>query len=756
MDPVRPEDLTIHRLPTKRPLVDGDRLPRRRVRRHDAPLGVGPFRLLGLILLPLFALCGGALIQTGVYGAPALRAEYQSILSKTEKRTPPRGEILDGRGQVIAESVVTYDCWAISKVIDPRVVPELADMLAEVTKVPSSKLEMVLAKKSPHLYLFRDMELEFYQSLVQWQKVGWNRQANRFANTTEGRALIAEGFDGNKSEWYDAIGKAVGNVQVKPVHRRRYPLGSVAGQVVGFVTERQEGLTPGDGMELWANQHLQGDPERVLVRSVSAGQIGNAMVPGKPALGIQLTIDSDLQAFAERACAVGLQRTKSTAGVVVVIDSQSGDILALANVPVFDPERYQRFCRPDLYQPSPLEEHASSEPAPIEVDATALLAAMTPAEAPSPVDNPVDSAEPVAPLLAKNDAGMAPYGDGIAPSQPTPARDGRPFLLLNQWPLPAHVIDGWTNPVPPGLIPGKDDEHRRIGGLIWAVEPGSIFKPFAMLAALEHGTITKDTTFTIGPAPYFVAGHGVSDHHSPSGNETWTAHKVMVKSSNKGMAQIAMRTGQQPFIDTFKKLHFGEVLLGLPGERTGSIRPNQKWYPTELATASFGQGLITTTPVQLTAAMNAIATGSFIRPRLLKAIETADGSWRQEPTPMSEAAFDPASIEAVRDMLEDVVKEGTGKGAAVEGYRVAGKTGTAWKAFGGSYAERRYVSSFLGYGPVEAPRYTVLVMYDEPQVDKFGGLAAAPVFKEIMGWLLRRDAWEGITGQDAIQKESEG
>ncbi|MEO7995591.1 MAG: penicillin-binding transpeptidase domain-containing protein, partial [bacterium] len=558
-----------------------------------------------------------------------------------------------------------------------------------------------------------------------WRYTGWNRQVNRFGAIAEGKLLIERDFQGDKQAWFDAISRAIGNIVVQPVQKRCYPMGHVAGQLIGYVTERQEGITPGGGIELWSNNALAGDAQTVPLRDLTPTQLPSGGLQGKPALGVQLTIDADLQAFCEQALAKGLLRTESDAGVVVVMDSQTGDILALANGPVFDPDLYQKYLQPGLADSGPFGDPSKSASVPRLVTSAELPAAMAPEVLPPNLP----------PSLAPNEAG------GLAATG-SPAMDGRQPLLLADWPLSTVQLDAWTNPIPPALIPGIAPEHQRPAALIWEVEPGSIFKTFAMTAALEHHDIEPDTTFPIGPAPYNVPGTStqIHDHHNPAGLETWTAHKVLVESSNKGMARIAMKTGRDDFMETFAKFHFGERMLNLPGEGDGTYGlTKEKWYPSELATIAFGQGLITATPLQLTAAMNAVATGSFIRPRLVAQVQKADGSWREISGNPREATFDLDAITAVQSMLIDVVKEGTGTKAAVPGYTVAGKTGTAWKSGVGGYTTQ-YLSSFLGYAPAETPRYTMIVMCDNPRKDRFGGLAAAPIFQEIMAWLLRRDA----------------
>jgi|GEM_PF-5309397 len=668
--------------------------------RYRAPLSRQVFAIAGSGIL--FAMLGmmGWLADRSASLGQATRDEWLAMQRHSETRFPPRGQIYDRNGLILGETLATHDCWAVARDIDPRVVDELATMLSETTSRDAGSLKRQLEEREWRSELFRDMNPELTDALISWKKTGWRKQALKFSETVEGKRLIAESFDDNKQEWYGTLSYAVGSVVVQQVDRRHYPLGSLGGQVLGFVTERPDGIAPGGGIELSNQQQLAGDVPSVPVKA------SDALSLGKPALGVKLTLDADAQAIAEQALARGMQRTRSKAGVAIIMDADSGDILAMANCPVFDPAIYQEL------------KSGRSDAAPVSS---------------TPVPTPT-----IVPMLPPN-------SDGVAGASELPATEGRPLSLrprfFETWPLSDATLEGWTDPMPPGLIPGVTDMHRRNAALQWQVEPGSIFKPFIMLSALEHGTAQVTDTFPTGPAPLWLDGYPVQDHHNPPSTESWDATKVMVKSSNKGMARIALKTGRGPLLETIQNLHFGDSLLGLPGEGAGQIGLGRStWRESELGTFGFGHGLVTTTPLQLTAAMNAIATGSYINPRLIMAYETADGRWREQLPAHREATFDPIAIAQVQHMLEAVVgDEGTGKAARVDGFSVAGKTGTAKKIGAGGYMRGVYYSSFLGYGPIEAPRYTVLVMYDEPQVDKYGGQAAAPVFSEIMGWLLQRD-----------------
>ncbi|MCG3151575.1 MAG: hypothetical protein GEEBNDBF_00851 [bacterium] len=655
--------------------------------RWKRPLARTTFRNAQVLIWSCLTLCLGWLGQRALIEGPAQRVAWEQSQVRTENRLPPRGQIFDRNGALLGETVAGYDCWLQQPRVDVRIRDLMTTMLTEATGRPAEEVEALVYHGGWRAELFRDMTPEQRDRMERWKRSLWRKQALAFAETAAGQELIATAFQGNKTEWYHAVSHAVGDVKIEQVDRRRYPLGSLAGQVLGYVTERKEGIHPGGGIELALNQQLVGDLPSLLTRS------GFVAAPlGKPAESVELTIDADVQFIAEQALAVGLHRTRARAGVAIVMDAESGDLLAIANAPVFDPEVYRRFKnQPDsLLQPP--DEGAPEQDASGDASASTLKLA------------------------------------------------GRTPPCQTQWPLSADTLDSWQDPLLPGLRPGVTEEHIRNHALAWQVEPGSIFKPFTMLAALESGAVKPSDTYIIGPAPLKIGAHYINDHVSPATNEVWDTTRIMVKSSNKGMAKIALQTPLPAMLNTLHKLHLGEQLLGFADEGSGKIGlPGQRWGEAERGTLGYGHGMITVTPLQMTAAMNAIATGSYVRPRLIRATQAGNGQWREVAPAPREVTFDPAAIQAVQAQLEAVVtQEGTGHRARVDGFRVAGKTGTAKKIVGGAYS-KQYYSSFLGYGPVEAPRYTVLVMYDEPIVDKYGGLAAAPVFSSIMEWLLLRD-----------------
>jgi len=256
-------------------------------------------------------------------------------------------------------------------------------------------------------------------------------------------------------------------------------------------------------------------------------------------------------------------------------------------------------------------------------------------------------------------------------------------------------------------------------------EPGSVIKPFVMLAALQAGAVTPQTVLDIPPGGYTVAGHRITDTHYYG---PLTATRVMTKSSNIAMARIAQQLDSRHLHDVLTRFGFGSLTgVVFPGESAGVLRQPERWRELEQATLGYGYGLSATT-LQLTQAYAALANGGLLyRPSLVK----------RSPEPPASVA-DPALTRAVTRMLETVVtEEGTGTLAALPMYRVAGKTGTTHIASVNGYSDD-YISSFIGIAPASDPQLVCAVMIHKPRnTEYYGGLVAAPVFSRFMTAALR-------------------
>jgi cell division protein FtsI (penicillin-binding protein 3) len=264
-------------------------------------------------------------------------------------------------------------------------------------------------------------------------------------------------------------------------------------------------------------------------------------------------------------------------------------------------------------------------------------------------------------------------------------------------------------------------------------EAGSTMKTFTIAGALDRGAVSPLDAIDCGNGTLTIGAHTIHDHEALG----WAGpSKILTLSSNVGAARIGARLGKQGLHDVLVAFGFGERPgTGLPGEARGLLP-----FPRSdisLATQSFGQGL-TASPIQITAAMAAIANGGLLlRPHVVKrVVDPATGEVLDEPAPeVVRRAVSEKAAQSVARWLVGVVEDpkGTGKRARLERWRVAGKTGTAQKAdpVSGGYSRDRRFSSFVGFAPADAPRVAIGVFIDEPKGERYGGEVAAPAFREI-------------------------
>ncbi|HEY8926955.1 MAG TPA: penicillin-binding protein 2, partial [Polyangia bacterium] len=289
------------------------------------------------------------------------------------------------------------------------------------------------------------------------------------------------------------------------------------------------------------------------------------------------------------------------------------------------------------------------------------------------------------------------------------------------------------NPNDPSTAVERAARNRAITD---AFEPGSTMKTFTIAAALDARAVRPTDQFDCMMGRMTVGKYTIHDTH-PHG--ALTVAEIFKFSSNIGATKVARRLGRERFADALGRFGFGRPTgIGLPGERAGLLRPVEKWGDIGFANVSFGQGL-TVTPLQVVAAMSAIAAGGVYHPpRIITRVVRRDGS--EEPLPERPAVrvISERAAAEMTTIMEGVTQVGgTARAAAVDGYVVAGKTGTAQKVSGGHYDSSKWVSSFIGFVPSEAPRVAIAVMVDEPQGAHLGGAVAAPIFKEIAEQALR-------------------
>ena len=258
------------------------------------------------------------------------------------------------------------------------------------------------------------------------------------------------------------------------------------------------------------------------------------------------------------------------------------------------------------------------------------------------------------------------------------------------------------------------------------IEPGSSIKPFVVAAALQSGRYDAASIIDTNPGFIRVGNKVIEDEH-PMGAVGLS--EVLARSSNVGMAKIALTLEPSLIWTTLTQLGFGRVTSsGFPGESAGVLSNYSVWRPTGIASLSRGYGM-SVTPLQLAHAYATIGAFGVSRPVSMLRVDT---------TVAGERVLSEQNARTLVSLLESVVSDGTGKRAAIPGYRVAGKTGTAWKAVGGSYAQDQYIGVFGGVAPATRPRLAAVVVIDDPSgALYYGGDVAAPVFAAVVGGALR-------------------
>ena len=269
-------------------------------------------------------------------------------------------------------------------------------------------------------------------------------------------------------------------------------------------------------------------------------------------------------------------------------------------------------------------------------------------------------------------------------------------------------------------------------------EPGSTFKPFLLAGALQEGIVRPGQKTYCENGRYEVGGKVIRDH---ARFQTLTLEEMLKYSSNIGFAKLGKAMERERYYSYIRDFGFGEPTgIDLPGEVAGMIRPPDRWFEIDLAAMSFGQGLSVTT-IQLTTAIAAIANGGLLmEPYLVEKITDADGRVVQQRYPqVRRRVISEQTAKKVREMMVAVTEpDGTGSRAALPGYRVAGKTGTAQKVdpVTGGYSPDKRISSFVGFVPADNPALVIAVTVDEPEGKAYGGLVAAPVFSKIASQAL--------------------
>lgn len=529
---------------------------------------------LGAILVRLVDLQG---VQRDHLAALGLRQRVYAVTLAAE-----RGSIFDRNGNDLALSLPQHSVYA-----DPRFVKHpaaYAATLGPIVGVDVAALQARLAQKDKEfVYVARKVDDATVQRV---------------------KALRLPGLG------------------FVPESKRFAPAGNLAGPILGFT-----GLDNGgqSGLEHAYDDTLRGRPGHLVAENDPSGReipaTERRAVPAQRGGDLVLTVDQSLQYEVEQRLTEQVGATQAKGGMAIVVDVQTGDVLAMATV------------------------------------------------------------------------------EGA---------NGR---------IPAH--------------PAPQTSQNR--ALTTVYEPGSTNKVIDVASALETGAITPSTAFEV-PWQLKIADATFEDHvwHAP---EWWTARDIMRESSNVGAILIAGKVGKVRLDQYLRAFGFGaKTAIDFPGESAGLLLDPARYSASSMGSVPVGNGLAVTA-MQMLDVFVTIANGGMSRPpRLVAATIDADGT-RHDATPVAgQRVVSTQTAASVNDMLRTVVDEGTGYLAAVPGYTVAGKTGTARKP---PYNPARYMASFAGFAPAESPRLAAIVVLDEPATNYYGGQVAAPVFAEIMQYALR-------------------
>jgi cell division protein FtsI (penicillin-binding protein 3) len=512
---------------------------------------------------------------------------YSEYLAKAQRQqqrifeiSPMRGTIYDRKGHELAVSLPMDSVFGDpAEIADVDIVSRL---LSRVLAVPAEDLEDKIREAKTPVRLGRKLSPETVQRITDMNLKG---------------------------------------VFFQKENRRVYPQRELAASVLGYVDVDEKGI---GGIEYSLDKQIRGRPGKMMVMADGHRRwYDRTELAADPGASVTLTIDETIQYIAEKELGRAIAETHAKAGTVVVQDPNSGELLAVANWPVFDP----------------------------------------------------------------NDAG----------SYPAEARIDRAVAS--------------------------------------AYEPGSTFKVLTLTGAVENGAATPDELVDCQMGQIMVSGRLIHDWKKFG---VLSVREILEHSSDVGAIKVALRLGAPRFYDAIRAFGIGQPTgIELPGENRGLLRPLENWSASSIGSLAMGQE-VSVTPIQILSAISAVANGGTLyRPHIVREIDGGEpGALR--PTPAPQQATDGRTAATIREMMEDVVLEGTGKPARLDGYTAAGKSGTAQKIdpATGRYSATQYNSSFVGFAPVNNPVISILVVLDSPVGPHHGGEVGGPVFKRIAEQVL--------------------
>jgi len=526
------------------------------------------------------------LFQIMVIDSAAYREQGFRQSQKNETLLAVRGNIYDRHDRPLTRNIIHYSLGAHPSKIKNK--QSFSELIAEATGREAENYIGKLESKSDFVYLDRNLRRDKVESI---------------------------------------LGTRIAGLVIERKSRRSYPHSNVAAQIVGFTDVDDEGLV---GIEKEFNTLLSGTPGWVVkqVNGEGRSQIKTSfpMMPPVDGANIQLTIDLEYQSILQEELARRVNESNAKGAMGVLMDPQTGAILAMASLPDYDPNR-------------------------------------------------------------------------------------------------------------PSASPTENQKNKAITDQF---EPGSTYKVVAATAAVATQTVSLFDEFYCEDGQFTVAGKTITDHEKFG---LLTFPQIIAHSSNVGTIKIAQELGRNPLYQYSRDFGFGTLTgIRFPGETQGTLRQTKDWSEISLAEVSIGYE-VGVTALQMVSAYAAIANGGFLlKPRLVEQILGQNGNvvYAEKPEVIRKIA-DPEIMATVKDMLVEVVKTGTGSKARIQGWSVAGKTGTAHKFMDGSYSDK-YISNFAGFFPAENPQVVGIIILDEPKYGlHWGGYGAAPVFRRVAQRIINMD-----------------
>jgi cell division protein FtsI (penicillin-binding protein 3) len=555
-------------------------------------------RALILITAVVMFLFGLRLVQVQALQANDYRSRAVNEMEKVKTLQAPRGDITDINGEPFARSVA-----ATSIVVDQTQILNPAKAAAFVAPI----LNMSVSDVQKALTGTR-----------KWNMVAENAKPATWLKLTKALDQYNSKFPGMSPE------RIIGFFPERS-YVREYPSGSLIASLIGFVNHGGVGAT---GLESSMNSIISGTDGKYSYANGYKAEIPGSqseIIPAQPGTSIRLTVDRDIQWVASKAIADAVKSSNAISGTVIVMDPKTGQILAHATAPTFDPNNTSKVSLVAMRNPS--------------------------------------------------------------------------------------VQDVY--------------------------EPGSTGKVMTLAAAIEEKKITPETVFTV---PYALKRSVKTFRdHEPHPDQRLTSSGILAVSSNTGSIKIGELMSNDTLYSYLSKFGIGEKTgSGLPGESRGILPKVGDWSGTTAPTVAFGQGY-SLTAMQATSVFATIANdGVRVSPTVIAGTSDSSGNYTPSATRESVRVISSDTAQKMRIMMESVVSgNGTAPSAAIAGYRVAGKTGTAQRIDDTCGCYRGYTASFIGFAPADNPAYVISVTIQDPKGMHWGGVLGGPVFKDVMSFVLK-------------------